>query len=92
MTITIERLRAVAEARLQLIAEEFGPESPILRQCERLWLLAEGQAVLSVLHEDHVNAEVILSHAVQVLEHAPAVARRAELSGPELAALMRQAV
>jgi hypothetical protein len=92
MTITIERLRSTAEARLELIAEEFGPESPLLRQCQRVWLMAEGQAVLSVLHEDHINAEVILSHAVQVLEHAPAVARRAELTGPELAALMRQAV
>lgn len=92
MTITIERLRATAEARLRLISEEFGPESTLLRQCERVWLMAEGQAVLSVLHDDHLNAQVILSHAVQVLEHAPAVARRAELTGPELAALMRQAV
>jgi len=92
MTITIERLRATAEARLQLIAEEFGEQSPLLRQCERVWLLAEGQAVLSVLHDDHLNAEVVLSHAVQVLEHAPAVARRAELSPQELLSLMRNVV
>jgi hypothetical protein len=92
MSTTIERLRACAEARLDAIADEFGAESTLVRQCQRVWLLAEGQAVLSLLHDDPLNAEVVLSHAVQVLEHAPAVARRAELAPQDLAALMRFAV
>ena len=92
MTNSIERLQADAEARLRSIADEFGAHSTLAGQCQRVWLAAEGQAVLSLLHDDPLNAEVVLSHALQVLEHAPAVARRAELAPHELTALMRYAV
>jgi hypothetical protein len=92
MNANIERLRAIAEARLRSVAEEFGGEAPLVRQCERVWLQAEGQALLSLLNEDPLNAEVVLSSAIQVLEHAPAVARRAELAPQDLAALLRFAV
>jgi hypothetical protein len=92
MTSNIERLRESAESRLQSIAAEFGATSALAAQTERVWLLAEGQAVLSLLNDDPLNAEVILSHAVQVLDYAPAVARRAELAPQDLAALLRDVV
>jgi len=89
---TIERLRGDAEGRLAWIADEFGATSLLARQCERVWLLAEGQAVLSLLNDDARNAQVILETALNLLERAPEVARRAELSAEELTSLMRQAV
>jgi hypothetical protein len=92
LTTTIERLRGAAEERLALIAEEFGEAALLTRQCERVWLLAEGQAVLSLLNDDPRNARVVLEAALNVLEAAPEVARRAELSPAELSSLMRQAV
>lgn len=92
MTSTIERLRDDAEARLSQIAREFGAGSYLSRQCERAWLLAEGQAVLSVLNDDLRNAERVLDAALHLLEHAPAAARRAELSPQCLGALIGQAL
>jgi hypothetical protein len=76
MISTIERLRLDADARLSAIAQEFGPGSYPSRQCERAWLLAEGQAVLAVLQEDQRQAERILESALGLLVRAPEAARR----------------
>lgn len=85
----IDRLRQEARQRLAAVESEAGRHSAFYRQCDAVWQRAEADAVLSLFYGDFENAAVQLDRALHVLTTAPEVARRAELGGTDLGALMR---
>lgn len=85
----IDGLRQEARRRLAALESESGRQSAFYRQCEVVWERAEADAVLSLFYGDFENAAILLDRALHVLTTAPEVARRAELGGTDLGALMR---
>jgi hypothetical protein len=87
--VKIDRLRESARRLLEAVEREFGRSSAFYGQCEGAWRRAEREAVVSIIHSDFKNAATLLDLAVHRLARGREVARRAELSPEDLAALLR---
>ena len=75
----IQALRQSADRHLAVIAAA-APDSRLLRHCRCVWAEWEREAVISILHDDHANAEVMLDRGVHVLAHTLEVLRKDRLS------------
>jgi len=84
----IQALRQAADRQLAVIATRAGPNSRLARRCRDLWGDWEREALVSVLHQDHANAEVILDRGVHALRHALALVHEDRLSEDELLSLI----
>jgi hypothetical protein len=80
--------RSEASGWMLAIAVNYGSDSPLHRQAERLWSRAEAEALASLEHADPANAALILEHAVHVLARAPEILKRRELVPDDLIGLM----
>lgn len=83
----IQALRQAAHQQLAVIASRAGPDSRLERRCRELWGEWEREALVSVLHQDHANAEVILDRGVHALRHALELVHE-RLSEDELLSLL----
>jgi hypothetical protein len=83
----IQALRQAAHRELEEIASRAGPDSRLVRRCRELWGEWEREALVSVLHQDPSNAEVILDRGVHALRHALALVHE-KLSEDELLSLI----
>jgi uncharacterized protein (DUF1697 family) len=84
----IQVLRQAADQKLAVIASRSGPDSRLARRCRDLWGDWEREALVSVLHQDHANAEVILDRGVHALRHALDLVHQDRLSEDELLSLL----
>jgi hypothetical protein len=84
----VQSLRQQAERELAVIAGETGPGSSLLDRCQDAWESWERQAVISILHHDVANAEVILDRGVHVLRQALDLVRKDRLSEDDAATLV----
>jgi hypothetical protein len=84
----IQALRQAADLQLAVIASRAGPDSRLVRRCRELWGDWEREALVSVLHQDHANAEVILDRGVHALRYALALVHEDKLSEDELLSLI----
>jgi uncharacterized protein (DUF1697 family) len=84
----IQVLRQAADRQLAVIAARAGPDSRLARRCRDLWGDWEREALVSVLHQDLGNAEVILERGVHALSHALDLVHQDRLSEDELLSLL----
>lgn len=84
----IQALRQAADQQLAVIASRAGQDSRLMRRCRELWGDWEREALVSVLHQDHANAEVILDRGVHALRYALALVHEDGLSEDELLSLI----
>jgi hypothetical protein len=87
----IQALRQEADRHLALIAADTGEDSRLHRLCREVWGSWEREALISVLHHDHANAEVMLDRGVHALRHALDLVHKDRLSEDELASLIAAA-
>jgi len=87
----IQALRQEADRHLALIATDTGEGSRLHRLCREVWSGWEREALISVLHHDHANAEVMLDRGVHALRHALDLLHKDRLSEDELASLIAAA-
>lgn len=87
----IQALRQEADRQLALIAADTGEGSRLHGLCREVWSSWEREALISVLHHDHANAEVMLDRGVHALRHALDLVHKDRLSEDELASLMAAA-
>jgi hypothetical protein len=84
----IQVLRQAADQKLAVIASRSGPDSRLARRCRDLWGDWEREALVSVLHQDHSRAEVLLDRGVEALYHAHDLVQQGALSEDELLSLL----
>jgi hypothetical protein len=84
----IQVLRQAADRQLAVIATRAGPDSRLARRCRDLWGDWEREALISVLHQDHRKAEVILDRGVEALYHAQDLVQQGVLSEDEVLSLL----
>jgi hypothetical protein len=84
----IQVLRRAADQQLAVIASRAGQNSRLARRCRDLWGDWEREALISVLHQDHRNAEVILDRGVEALYHAQDLVQQGVLSEDEVLSLL----
>jgi hypothetical protein len=87
----IQALRLSAAQELAVIADEVGQDSTLLERCRQAWSGWERQALISILHRDLANAEVILDRGVHALHHALDLIRTDRLSEEDLSKLIAAA-
>jgi hypothetical protein len=85
---TIQALRASADRHLAVIATDAGPESRLAGHCRAVWSSWEREALISILHRDYANAEVMLDRGVHALRHALDVVRKDRLTEDEMVSLI----
>jgi hypothetical protein len=88
---SIQALRQAAHRELVTIAAELGDDSPLLARCREVWGNWEREALISTLHQDYDNAEVMLDRGVHSLQHALQLVREDHLSQDELMSLIASA-
>jgi hypothetical protein len=86
-----QSLRMDARLELAIIAEEAGQGSTLLGRCRDAWNGWEREAIISVLHRDYSNAEVILDRGVHALRQVLTLTRVDLLSEDELISLIAAA-
>jgi hypothetical protein len=84
----IKALRLEARLELEVIARQAGQHSTLLVRCREAWNTWERQAIISVLHEDVANAEVILDRGLHALRQVLVLVRTDRLSEEEVASLI----
>lgn len=87
----IQELRQAADQHLASIAADAGADSLLLRHCQAVWGHWEREALISILHHDYTNAEVMLDRGVHVLGHALALVHEDRLSEEEMVKLIAAA-
>jgi hypothetical protein len=87
----IQSLRQSADLHLAVIASRSGPDSRVLRRCREVWGDWEREALISILHRDYANAEVLLDRGVHSLRHALDVVQKDRLSEEEMLSLIAAA-
>lgn len=87
----IQSLRQEAEQELANIAAEVGGNSRLLLCCREAWGNWEREALISILHHDYANAEVMLDRGVHALRHALQLVHKDRLSEEELVSLIAAA-
>jgi hypothetical protein len=87
----IQTLRQHARIELATIADEVGLESTLLGRCREAWNAWERHAIISILHDDYANAEVILERGVHALRQVLPMVRTDRLSEEEVARLIAAA-
>jgi hypothetical protein len=80
--------RAEAAGWLLALAVDYGSDSELHRQGQRLWARAELEALASLENGDLTNAVTILEQALYVLARAPEILKRRELSPEDLTGLL----
>lgn len=89
--IPIQALRQSAYRQLGDIAAAVGRDSRLARRCREAWAGWEREAVVSILHGDFANAEVVLDRGVHALSHALELVRTDRLSEDEVVSLITAA-
>jgi hypothetical protein len=84
----IQSLRHDARLELAIIAEEAGQGSTLTARCREAWNNWEREAIISVLHGDYANAEVILDRGVHALRQVLTLTRVDQLSEEDLGSLI----
>jgi hypothetical protein len=87
----LQALRQEADRHLALIAADTGEDSRLHHLCREVWSGWEREALISVLHHDHANAEVMLDRGVHALRHALDLVHKDRLSEDELVSLIAAA-
>jgi hypothetical protein len=87
----IQSLREEAGHQLDHIAAEVGEDSRLLLRCREVWGNWEREALISILHHDYANAEVMLDRGVHALRHALQLVHKDRLSEEELVSLIAAA-
>lgn len=87
----IQSLRQEAEQQLANIAAEVGQDSRLHLRCREVWGNWEREALISILHHDYANAEVMLDRGVHALRHALQLVHQDRLSEEELVSLIAAA-
>jgi hypothetical protein len=87
----IQSLRQAADQELANIAAEVGEDSRLLQRCREVWDNWEREALISILHHDYANAEVMLDRGVHSLRHALQLVNQDQLSEEELVSLIAAA-
>jgi hypothetical protein len=87
----IQALRQEARLELAIIAGEAGQHSTLLDRCREAWSTWERQAIISILHEDFANAEVILDRGLHALRQVLELVRTDRFSEDEVASLIAAA-
>jgi hypothetical protein len=89
--LPIQALRQEARIELETIASEVGLDSTLMGRCRDAWNAWERQAIISILHDDYANAEVILDRAVHALRQVLPMVGTDRLSEEEVAQLIAAA-
>ena len=84
----VRELRLEGDKQLAVIAAEVGANSIILRHCREAWGRWKREAVVSLIHRDVDNAEVMLDRGLHVLRCALELVRADRLSPDEMAKLI----
>jgi hypothetical protein len=84
----IQSLRHDARLELAIIADEAGQGSTLMVRCREAWNNWEREAIISVLHGDYPNAEVILDRGVHALRQVLTLTRIDHLSEDDLVSLI----
>jgi hypothetical protein len=87
----IQTLRQEARIEMETIADELGRDSTMLGHCREAWNTWERHAIISILHDDYANAEVILERGVHALRLVLPLVRSDRLSEEEVARLIAAA-
>ncbi len=87
----VQSLRQAADQQLANIAAEVGEDSRLLLRCREVWGNWEREALISILHQDFANAEVMLDRGVHALRHALQLVHQDQLSEEELVSLIAAA-
>jgi hypothetical protein len=87
----IQSLRQAAVHQLAEIASQVGADSRLLMRCREVWSDWEREALISILHHDYTNAEVMLDRGVHSLRHALQLVHKDRLSEEELLSLIAAA-
>jgi hypothetical protein len=87
----IQALRQSADLHLAVIATDAGTDSRLHRHCREVWGTWEREALVSILHRDYANAEVMLDRGVHALRHALDLLRKDRLSEEDVASLIAAA-
>ncbi len=87
----IQSLRRSADQQLAAIAADIGQDSRLLGHCRQVWGHWEREALISILHRDYANAEVMLDRGVHVLRHALDLLHQDRLTEEELKNLIAAA-
>ena len=87
----IQSLRQAADHHLAIIETRAGRDSRVLRRCREVWGGWEREALISVLHDDYANAEVMLDRGVHALRHTLQLVHQDRLSEEELLSLIAAA-
>jgi len=87
----IQALRQAADRHLAVIAARSGRESRLLHRCREVWGNWEREALISILHRDYANAEVLLDRGVHALRHALEVVQKDRLTEDEMLSLIAAA-
>jgi len=87
----IQSLRQSADRHLAVIAARAGRDSRVLRCCREVWGDWEREALISILHRDYANAEVLLDRGVHSLRHALEVVEKDRLTEDEMVSLIAAA-
>ena len=87
----IQSLRQAADRQLADIAAEVGEDSRLLLRCREVWGNWEREALVSILHDDYANAEVMLDRGVHALRHTLQLVHQDRLSEEELMSLIAAA-
>jgi hypothetical protein len=87
----IQALRRSADLHLAVIATDAGTDSRLHHHCREVWATWEREALVSILHRDYANAEVMLDRGVHTLRHALDLLRTDRLSEEDVASLIAAA-
>jgi len=88
---TIQSLRQAADHHLAIIETRAGRDSRVLRRCREVWGGWEREALISILHRDYANAEVLLDRGVHSLRHALELVQKDRLTEDEMLSLIAAA-
>jgi hypothetical protein len=86
--VIVQSLRQQARIELETIAGQVGFDSSLLGRCREAWNGWERQAIISILHDDYANAEVILDRGVHALRQVLPMVGADRLSEEEVAQLI----
>jgi hypothetical protein len=87
----IQALRQSAARHLAVIATRTGHASRLHHRCREVWGDWEREALVSILHRDYANAEVLLDRGVHSLRHALEVVQKERLTEEEMVKLIAAA-
>jgi hypothetical protein len=87
----IQGLRQAADGHLAAIGLWTGEGSRLHRHCREVWGDWEREALISILHRDLANAEVLLDRGAHALRHALDLVQQDRLSEEDLVKLIAAA-